>query len=131
MMLDAQYNQSLENILIVTPFVAKRLFLSRILVSVFAVVIMKGSETMKKAKKQNKELVLAEIPKGANLKIRITVSFFNGTKLAHLREWFKDQSTGAFKPGKNGLTFGSIDSFQAFVRSLLIAEKKVIRAISK
>ncbi|MFA5773688.1 MAG: transcriptional coactivator p15/PC4 family protein [Candidatus Paceibacterota bacterium] len=82
-----------------------------------------------KDKKQDKELVLAEIPKG-NFKIRITVSHFNGTKLAHLREWFKDPD-GNMKPGKNGLTFGSIDSFQAFVRSILVAEKKVVKALSK
>ena len=84
---------------------------------------------MAKAKKQCKDQVLAEISKGPNIKIRLTLNFWNGHQLLHAREWFMDQSSGTFKPGKNGLTFGSTETFTRFLRALLTSEKKVLKAL--
>lgn len=74
--------------------------------------------------------ILAEIQKNSNTKIRISINLFNDHKLVHVREWFVDQ-TGTFKPGKNGFCFSSGEAFTRFIRMLLSAEKRILRALDK
>jgi hypothetical protein len=54
--------------------------------------------------RDNKDTIVAEIPKNTREVIRITLGTFNNRQIAVARVWFKE-GDGNWLPGKSGIAF--------------------------